>query len=430
MGESDKNPKAWVVSVNMGYGHQRTAFPLRHLSMEGKAINANDYSGIPFYDRIVWEGTRKVYEFISRLKGLFLVGELIFSFFNFFQKILNFYPRRNLSNPNFQLREIFSMINVGWGRHLIKKLEKNSLPFVTTFSIPAFMAEHFQYPNDVYCVICDADIARPWVAYNPFKSRIKYFAPNSRVVERLKMYGVKPANIFLTGYPLPLENIGGEEMEILKEDLGYRLLNLDPKRKFFQQYRALIEKNLGGLPQRPDHVLTIMFSLGGAGAQREIGLKILKEFSYKIKQGTLRLVLSVGINKKAKEFFLKKIKGLGLENEPNILVLYCPTIEEYFTEFNLQLRKTDILWTKPSELSFYSGLGLPIIIAPPVGSQEDFNKRWLLKSGFGLAQENPSIINQWLFDWLENGYLAEAAMEGFIECPKMGALEIEKIISS
>jgi len=89
------------------------------------------------------------------------------------------------------------------------------------------------------------------------------------------------------------------------------------------------------------------------------------------------------------------------------------------------LRKTDILWTKPSELSFYSALGIPIIISSPIGSQEEFNMRWLLKSGFGIFQENPNYTNQWLFDWLEKGYLAEAAMEGFVEGEKLGTLNIE-----
>ena len=87
------------------------------------------------------------------------------------------------------------------------------------------------------------------------------------------------------------------------------------------------------------------------------------------------------------------------------------------------------MWTKPSELSFYAALGLPIIIAPPIGSQEGFNRRWLLKSGFGDSQENPSHTDQWLFDWLENGYFAEHAMEGFVEGENLGALNIEKIIS-
>ena len=94
------------------------------------------------------------------------------------------------------------------------------------------------------------------------------------------------------------------------------------------------------------------------------------------------------------------------------------------------MEKTDILWTKPSELSFYAALGLPIIIAPIIGSQEKFNKKWLLRSGFGISQENPRYTDQWLFDWLNQGYFAEAAMQGFIEGERFGVSNIKKIISN
>ncbi|MCX6760520.1 MAG: hypothetical protein NTZ84_00200 [Candidatus Nealsonbacteria bacterium] len=426
--KNSKIAKAWVVAVNMGYGHQRTAFPLRSLAPDGKIINANDYQGIPNKDKIAWEGTRKVYEFISNLKKFFLVGEFVFFIFNQFQKIFSFYPKRDLSRTNFQLREIFSLIKNGWGKHLIEKLKKNPLPFVSTFLTQAFMAEFFNYPADIFCVICDADIARPWAPINPKKSRIKYFVPTERAMERLKLYGVKQENIFLTGYPLPLENIGTENMDILKQDLSYRLLNLDRSGKYSYQYQSLIQKYLGKMPKSPDHPLTVMFSVGGAGAQKEIGVKILKNMTDKIKKGEIKIILVAGVKEKIKEYFEKNINKLGLEKNSNIEIVYAPKIEDYFLEFNKKLRKTDILWTKPSELSFYSALGIPIIVAPPVGSQEDFNQRWLLKSGFGIMQENPDYVSQWFFDWLESGYFAEAAMEGFIEGKKLGTFNIEKII--
>ena len=53
-----------------------------------------------------------------------------------------------------------------------------------------------------------------------------------------------------------------------------------------------------------------------------------------------------------------------------IRILYNQDKNEYFRQFNELLHDTDILWTKPSEMSFYCGLGLPIIIAPPIGPHE------------------------------------------------------------
>ena len=70
-----------------------------------------------------------------------------------------------------------------------------------------------------------------------------------------------------------------------------------------------------------------------------------------------------------------------------------------------------------------------IIIAPSIGSQEDFNRKWLLRLGSGMEQENPNYTDQWLFDLLNDGWFAEAAMQGFVEAEKLGTFNIKKIIS-
>ena len=415
----------------MGYGHQRTAFPLRDLAPEGKVICANDYLGMPVRDRRIWETTRKIYESISRIKKIPLIGEFIFFIFDRIQKILRFYPKRDMSQPNFQLKQISALIKRGWGKHLIEKLKSNPLPIITTFFTPAFMAEYFGYPGEIFCVICDADIARTWAPICPQKSRIKYFAPTSWVVSRLKLYGVKEENIFFTGYPLPQSLIGGEKMETLLRDLESRIFNLDQKKKYFKQYKVLVDKYFGRLPEFQDHPLTIMFAVGGAGAQKEIGIKILKSLAGKIKADEIKIILVAGTRKEVKEYFERNIKNLKLKNnlDKNIEIVFDEDIESYFQKFNLALRKTDVLWTKPSEISFYTALGFPIIIAPPVGSQEEFNKKWLLRLGSGIPQENPNYTNQWLFDFLDSGRFAEAAMQGFIEGEKLGIFNIQKIIS-
>ena len=435
--------KAWVVSVNMGYGHQRTAYPLKSLAFEGKIIQANSYQDIPKKDHRIWETTRKFYEFISDFKKIPLVGSFGFAIFNELQKILNFYPKRDLSQPNFSLRQIFSLIKRGWGEHLIEKIslhktffsaepDKKHIPLITTFFTPAFMAEAFNYPGDIFCVVCDADISRAWVAIKPELSRIKYLASTKRVVERLKLYGVKPENILLSGYPLPLENIGTEKLEILKHDSSYRLLNLDPKGKYCWKYESLIREYIGDLPEKPNHCLTLMFAVGGAGAQKEISIDILKSLARKIRnRNTVKVVLVAGIRAKVKNYFLKKLKHLGMEDclGKNIEIIFSKNIEDYFQKFNQALKTTDILWTKPSEISFYTALGLPIIIAPSIGYQEDFNKEWLLRLGSGMPQKNPKYTDQWLFDLLDSGWFAEAAMQGFVEGRKLGTFNIAKIIN-
>ncbi len=427
----DTNQKAVIISVNMGYGHQRTAHALRYLSINGKIINANDYVDIPFRDKSIWEGMRHFYEFASDSKSIPLIGNTIFSIVDFFQRILQFYPVRDLSEPTFQLKRLFAFIKRGWGKNLIETYKMEDVPLITSFLTPAFMAEQFGYPGEIYCVICDADISRTWVSLNPEVSRIKYFAPNERTAERLKCYGVKQDNIFFTGYPLPQEIIGSEHMEIVKDDLRLRLFNLDPQKRYLERYKVLIDDRLGFFPEKSDHPLTILFSIGGAGAQKEMAIKIVRSLAREIRAGDIKIILSAGIKKKVKDYFENKLSNNAefKDIKAGIEIVYQENIEDYFTEFNQKLRKTDILWTKPSELSFYSALGIPILIAPTIGSQEEFNMRWLIKAGYGMFQENPAFTRQWLFEWLDKGFFAEAAMHAFIEGIQLGAYNIQKVIS-
>ncbi len=86
------NNKAWIVSVDMGYGHQRTAYPLRDIAFSGRIVNANSYVGIPPKDKRFWQGTQSLYEFISRFKRIPIVGDIIFSVaMDRFQRILTYY---------------------------------------------------------------------------------------------------------------------------------------------------------------------------------------------------------------------------------------------------------------------------------------------------------------------------------------------------
>ena len=99
--------KAWVVAADMGYGHQRTAYPLRDIAFAGRIINANSYQGIPIKDKRFWQQTRSLYEFISRFKMVPFLGGFVFSIMDRFQKIMTYYPKRDLSRPDLSLKNIF-----------------------------------------------------------------------------------------------------------------------------------------------------------------------------------------------------------------------------------------------------------------------------------------------------------------------------------
>jgi hypothetical protein len=435
---SKKFEKAYIVTVDMGYGHQRALYPLQDIAAcpvgwtDATIITANNYGGIPKKDRATWEGNRKVYETISRMKKIPLIGKVVFGIMDYIQRIEPFYPKRDLSKPTLQLSQMYRMIRGGWGKHLIDVLNEDPLPFLTSFFGTAFFAEEHGYTGEIYCLCTDTDVSRAWAPLDAKKSRINYFAPNKRVKERLMRYGVREEKIFVTGFPLPKENIGNKTANILKEDLGCRIGNLDPHGKYQKKYASTIEAYLGAryCKRSAEHPFTITFAVGGAGAQRDIGVAILESLHEKIDNGEVRLNLVAGSRNDVYRYYEEHVKKLHLDkkHDGTINIVYAQRKMDYFAKFNEVLKTTDILWTKPSELSFYAGLGLPIIIAPTIGSQETYNKAWLHSIGAGFEQEDPQYTHQWLFDWLESGWLAEAAMGGFLNAPRQGAEHIKDIV--
>ncbi|MCB9802579.1 hypothetical protein H6761_00990 [Candidatus Nomurabacteria bacterium] len=425
----NKNKKMHVVAVDMGYGHQRAAYPLLGSSYNG-IVNANHYQGISKKEELSWQEGRRWYEIISRFKKVPILGSLAFAIMDNFQKIEPFYPRRDLSKNSSQQKYFYQKVKRGLGKDLIKDLNQNPLPLVTSFFVPAYFAEHNNYQGPIYCIVCDADIARAWAPPEPKNSRIIYLAPNKRVRERLLLYGVKPKNILVTGFPLPKENIGGLQQTILKSDLKSRIYNLDPKGIYRKKYAKLIEDYLCPVKEikKNKHPLTITFAVGGAGAQRELGALILEKLKKHLKADKVRLNLVAGVRNDVYLFFQEVLKKCALTSSDSVRIIYAEDKLSYFREFNKILRKTDVLWTKPSELTFYSGLGIPIIMSKPIGSQEEYNRNWLLAIGAGIDSQDPNYVDEWLFDWLNSGWLAEAAMQGFLDAPKMGTYHIENIV--
>lgn len=429
-----KQQKVCLVAVDLGYGHQRAAFPLRFLDRKGEMTLANNYKGMPVKDKQIWNQGKKPYEFISRAKHIPWLGDMLFWGMDQMQKISDFYPRRSLVRPSLQLKTNLYMIRKNeWGQDLIDRLDKENLPLLTTFFTVAYMAEEFGYRNDVYLVVCDADVSRAWAALNSRKSKIKYLVPTKRVYERLQLYGVPRENIYLTGFPLDKENLGSLKLETLRNDLAVRLRNLDPHNYYINKYKSTIQQYLGEyrIPTTAQRPLAITFAVGGAGAQREIGAKIIKSFKRYIERGEVEVNLVAGIHGQVRDYFVEQIEKVGLGKRINkgANILYEAQRVKYFAKFNELMRRTDILWTKPSELSFYVALGIPIIMTEPLGSQEKFNRKWLINLGAGLDQEKVKYADEWLIDWINSGWLVEAAMQGFLEAPKYGTYNIERIIN-
>jgi hypothetical protein len=419
--------QAWLVTVDMGYGHQRAAYPLQRVARDG-VINANQYPGMPDSDRKVFADLERFYNAVSRFKKVPLLGPLAFRVYDRFQAIPPFDPRRDMSRPTLQVRGATRLIRRRrWGRTLIESLwARQQLPFLSTFFSTAHMADVHGYPGPIYCVICDADCSRDWVAANPQSSRIFYFAPTPRVCERLKLYGVPSERMLLTGFPLPEENLGYPGFDILRADTASRLAILDPERRFLgpNTEQVLAALAPGRPPERPARPLTVLFAVGGAGVQADIGLQAASLLAGRIRGGELRLVLVAGVSPRVLEIFRNGLQAAGLQGLKGLEILYEPDKQRYFQKFNLALRGTDILWTKPSELSFYTALGLPILMAPTIGSQEDFNREWLLGLEAGIDQGDMREFERWFFELLRSGAFARAAFNGFSRAPRQGTYNI------
>lgn len=219
---------------------------------------------------------------------------------------------------------------------------------------------------------------------------------------------------------------------LLKADVAERIINLDPEHRYRDKYAETIKQFFKGfkVESRHHHPLTLTFAVGGAGAQKTIAANILLSLKKKLLAKEINLNLVAGTRNDVYGYFKKCLINCGLENAlgKNISIIYNSDKEDYFADFNKALRITDILWTKPSELVFYSALGLPIIMAPSVGSQEVYNRTWLKTIGAGISQGDPRYTSEWLFDWINSGWLAEAAMSGYLDGRQFGVLNIEDVV--
>ena len=428
-------PAAIVVAVEMGMGHLRAAHPLRHFGLDG-VLTYGSKSSTPKNEYGIWRKIRASYYFFSRAGKIPVLGNFLSLALEWMERIAPYYPRRDRSRPNFAVHYLDYVIKrKGLCRELIARIKNSSLPAIHTYFATAIAADRLlDKGRGNYLLICDSDFNRVWAPKTPRHSAVRYLAPCTQVKRRLMSYGVKEENIFLTGFPLPQENIGTERgLEILKKDLFDRLVRLDPKGRFFRVHQNSVAHWLGRTvaPLKRELRFTVTFAVGGAGAQTGLALSILRSLSRAITRDRVRFIVSVGTNKRIFETMVRQVDRLGLRRKlgNGLEVLYDEGAFAFLDKFNVRLRRTDVLWTKPSELVFYSGLGIPILMAPAIGAHEECNKHWLEGVHAGVNPPGPAgCCHEWLFDLRESGGLAEAAWDGFLKVRKLGAFKIEHLI--
>ena len=65
---SDSAKRVWLVSADMGYGHQRAVYPLKHLAEE-EIITVGSGKRISISERKLWQGMLNIYEFFFPGQG-------------------------------------------------------------------------------------------------------------------------------------------------------------------------------------------------------------------------------------------------------------------------------------------------------------------------------------------------------------------------
>lgn len=418
-----------LAAVDMGYGHLRAAAALS--SKLGVPVRQVDRP--PFASRRearLWDLLRTAYTGLSRASQARWGGRALRWLLESITEIPRLYPYRDLSAPTLAVRLAHGLLKAGLGEEVVRVVREKDATLVTTFFAPALAAARAGLER-VVCVVTDSDIARVWVPADPVHHPIVYCAPSERAARRLRAYGVPAHRVHLTGFPLPPELVKEGQEELVAETMARRLARLDPAGSFRRQFQAELR---GALPQMEGVSCSepprLTFAVGGAGAQAFMVREFLPSLAPLVREGRLRVALVAGVNPVVFQRFQKWVAEAGLDHLPAevIQVLWEPTVDAYLASFHRLLGETDILWTKPSELTFFAALGIAVVFAPPVGMHEVLNRRWAMERGAALKQENPAAAGQWLADWLADGTLAGAAWNGFRRLPRRGATRIKELV--
>ena len=409
----------------MGYGHLRAAHALA-AELGTEVLHVDRPPLVSPEELRLWQASRRFYEITSRASQLPVVGAPLRALLDSLTSIPHLHPQRDLSAPTLQVRSLHRLIGKGLGRGLAELLRSADAPLLTTFFAPAICADHHGCGR-VFCVVTDVDVNRSWVPLRPERTKIVYLTPSRRAIHRLRAYGVPREQIEFTGFPLPGELLGGPDLTILRRHLAGRLVRLDREGVFREQARGEIHHFLGGLPaDQEGRPPLLTFSVGGAGAQADRARPLLRGLRSMIERERLRLCLVAGVRAEVAAKFHLWVRESGLEDRlgRGVEVFLAAGLDEYFPRFNELLAATDVLWTKPSEMTFFSALGLPLILSDPVGIHERYNRRWAIENGPGLKQRDPLYAEYWLREWLNEGTLAAAAWYGFMRMPKFGLYQI------
>jgi hypothetical protein len=415
-----------VVAVEMGYGHLRAAYTLAE-SFGTEVIRMDLPPSAGPAEAAFWHGILKFYNGLSQACDWPLAGPAAKSILEKLTEIAPLCPSVNTEPSTWLARLADGLTGSVVGRRLRAMATDTGRPLLATYPAAAMAARHASGTR-VFCLATDTDVNRAWAPANARTACIDYFAPVSRVADRLRSFGVPEKHIHLTGFPLPAKLVAQAPSALAR-----RLHRLDPARSFRHQAgkecAGFIQDSLQSASMEP---IAMTIAIGGAGSQtRHVG-PILKSVRKQILAGKMRLHLIAGTRADVADTLRKMIQiaGLSPENRNQVEVIFAAEPKEYFHRFEDCLAATDLLWTKPSELVFYAALGLPLLLSPPLGGQEHANRDWLLSHDMALDAGNPAMLGQRINSLLATGELCRIAWNSYSRLDRDGFKRIQQVLNS
>jgi hypothetical protein len=320
---------------------------------------------------------------------------------------------------------------MGFGSALTQHVRDTRRPLLSTFYAPAIVADAAGH-EAVVSVVTDADVNRVWAPADAAAGRLRYAAPTARAARRLRAFGVEASRIHRTGFPIPLRLVGGRDFDVARRRLAARLVRLDPAGAFASE--APVEARRLRAEAAPEDVtgpLRVVFAIGGAGAQLGVARDLVHALREPLARGQVRLHLVAGTREETAEALRGDAAKAGFTPAPDgpVEVLLASEFVAYADRFHDALGLADLLWTKPSELTFFAATGLPIAFAPHIGKQEQANRAWAVSRG-AATDGNARDAARWLRAALDTGGLARLAWQGFSRLPKDGTRKILELAAS
>ena len=416
----------------MGYGHLRAAHALADAA--GVGVVEADAAGVASDDeQRMWARSRRLYEGLSRSAGRGLLRPLSRLALDRLTAIPRMTGPGGLADRTAAVRYLGRLMRKGLCGGVLARAREDAAPLLTTFYAPAIAADLAGHPS-IVCVVTDSDVNRVWAPEDPAGTRIQYAVPGHRAARRLRAFGVPAERVHVTGFPLPLELVGGPDADVLRRNLAARLVRLDPEGAFRAAADPVARRAMDDAdPIEARRPPLVVFAVGGAGAQVDLACALPRALAPGIRAGRLRLALVAGTREDTARACLAAVEAAGLRELEGpggaVDVVRSVSFVGYLGRLSTVLAGADVLWTKPSEMSFFAGLGLPLLLAPCLGRHEEHNARTVLRRGAALHAGSARHADRWLPALLRDGRLAAAAWAGWRRMPSHGTRRILALLA-